>query len=262
MLHAAYSVLHNGMIYLINEFDKSGREMPMSYFHNESLRKKLYDYIKQEINSGNLKPGELINQKGIFDELGISRTPYRDCMIQLESEGLVTIIPCKGVVVRNLTFEEIMEVQEFGAALEGMAYELAFDGARKYALDDLRLMVEEVGRHLDNDDMTLCHSKNMEFHMLILRQCPNKHIVHTLEMMRERLYDFPRRDLAPVLKWEKVFWQEHRKQIEILESGTARELGDYSRTVHWGVIGREEYWETLFGVSKGTVKKYFDDRMV
>lgn len=234
----------------------------MSYFHNESLRKKLYDYIKKEINNGNLKPGELINQKEIFDELGISRTPYRDCMIQLESEGLVTILPCKGVAVRSLTFEEIMEAQETGAALEGMAYELAFDGARKYALNELRLMIGEVEQRLKNDDMTLCLIRNMEFHMLILQQCPNKHIVQTLERMRERLYDFPRRDLAPVLKWEKIFWQEHRKQVEILESGTARELGDFSRMVHWNVAGKEEYWETLFGVPEGTVKKYFQDRMV
>ncbi|MCC8178828.1 MAG: GntR family transcriptional regulator [Cloacibacillus sp.] len=103
----------------------------MSFFHNESLRKKLYDYIKRKINSGELRPGDPINQKEIFEELNISRTPYRDCMIQLESEGLVRIIPCKGVIVRELSINEVMEAQEVGAALEGMAYELAVYNARE-----------------------------------------------------------------------------------------------------------------------------------
>lgn len=233
----------------------------MSFFHNESLRKKLYDYIKQKINCGELKPGDLINQKEIFENLGISRTPYRDCMIQLESEGLVTIIPCKGVVVRSLSFEEIMEAQETGAALEGMAYELAFQGARKNILEKLSDIMEETESRMLKGDTSLCHDKNMEFHMLILSQCPNKHIVSVLARMRERLYDFPLRDLTPVLKWERIFWYEHKTQLDILKNGSPRELSDFSRNVHWNVAGKEEYWETLFGVPKGTVKKYFADRV-
>lgn len=234
----------------------------MSFFHNESLRKKLYDYIKLKINNGEIKPGDLINQKELSDDLGISRTPYRDCMIQLESEGLVKIIPCKGVIVRDMTFEEIIETQEIGAALEGMANELAFHGAKKYALKDLTAIVAEVDKRLKTGDMSLCHDKNMEYHMLLLNQCPNKEIVRTLERMRERIYDFPLRDLAPVLEWEKIFWHEHCRQIEILKHGTPRELGDYSRTVHWDVAGKDGYWETLFNVPKGTVKKYFNKRNI
>lgn len=234
----------------------------ISVFHNELLRKKLYEYIKQKINSGELKPGELINQKEIFETLGISRTPYRDCMIQLETEGLVTIIPCKGVVVRSLTLEEIMEVQEIGAALEGMAYELAFDGAKKNTIENLSAIVQEVEGYIQQGDLSLCHIRNMDFHMLILDQCPNKSIVHTLERMRERLYSFPLRDLKPVLKWEEIFWDEHRKQLEILKHGSPRQFGNFSREVHWNVAGKEEYWEILFDVPEGTVKGFFTNRKV
>ncbi|MCE5202435.1 MAG: GntR family transcriptional regulator [Synergistaceae bacterium] len=234
----------------------------MSFFQNESLRKQLYDYIKQKINAGELKRGDMINQKELSEELGISRTPFRDCMIQLESEGLVTIIPCKGVIVRYLTFEEIMEVQEIGAALEGMAYELAFGTARKYCIDKLTAIVSDVQTRLEKGDVSLCYEKNQEFHTLILDRCPNKQIVTTLVKMRERLYDFPRHDLAPVLKWEKIFWQEHLNQIKILREGTAKEFGEYDRNVHWGIKGKEGYWETLFNVPAGSVNKYFHERSI
>jgi len=232
----------------------------VALFHNESLRKKLYNYIKQKIKSGELKPGELINQKEISEELGISRTPYRDCMIQLESEGLVNIIPCRGVAVREQTLEEIIDAQEIGAALEGMAHELAFSRAKKYVLKHLAEIVEEVGQRLIKGDVSLCHDRNMDFHMLILRCCPNKDIVTTLERMRERIYDFHPRDLTPLLKWEKIFWEEHKEQVEILKHGTPRELADFTRGVHWNVTGKEGYWEAMFNVPHGTVRKYFNRR--
>jgi DNA-binding GntR family transcriptional regulator len=238
----------------------SGRVFYLTFFHNESLRKKLYSYIKQKINDGELHPGDLINQKEISETLGISRTPYRDCMIQLESEGLVRIIPCRGVVVREITIEEAMESQEVGGALEAMAYELAFYNARENCVERLTDIVEEVEACAADDAVIDLVEKNMEFHRLVLRQCPNKTIVEELEKNRERIYDFPRRDQTPIQKWEQRFWQEHRRQIEILKNGTPKELGEYTRDVHWNVSGKEEYWELLFHLPKGAVKQYFEER--
>jgi len=230
----------------------------MSYFQNELLRNKLYNYIKQQINSGELKPGEPINQKEIFEELKISRTPYRDCMIQLETEGLVDIIPCRGVVVRELTVAEVMEAQEIGAALEGMAYQLAYYNARK-CIPKLTQMVEEAEECLRNN-RPIQQDKNMEFHVIVFEQCPNSSIVDHLTKLRERLYDFPRRDPIPLIYWEKIYWQEHKHQIEILKNGTPEELGAYTRDVHWDVKGKEGYWDTLLNVKPGTVKHYFETR--
>ena len=231
----------------------------MSYFHNESLRKKLYDYIKMKINSGELKPGDPINQKEIFEELEISRTPYRDCMIQLESEGLVRIIPCRGVVVRELSIDEIMEAQEVGAALEGMAYQLAFYNAREKCIATLEELMKKAEQCFRNST-PIPQDMNMEFHMVVLNQCPNKSIVEQLIKMRERIYDFPQRNLVPLLKWEKVFWGEHGQQIKILKTGTAEQLGAFTRDIHWNPRGKYEYWETLFGVKAGTVEAYFENR--
>lgn len=233
----------------------------MSFFHNEPLRKQLYDYIKKKMNDGELRPGDPINQREIFDELNISRTPYRDCMIQLESEGLVQIIPCRGVVVRRLDVAEVMEAQEIGAALEGMAYELAFKGARARCVPFLLDLIEKAEGYFARGE-PMPQDLNMEFHRNILEQCPNTSLVDMLVKLRERIYDFPQRKLAPLLRWEKMFWDEHRHQVELLQKGTAVELGRYTREVHWRVAGREEYWETLLDVAPGTVKLYFAARAV
>ena len=96
--------------------------------------------------------------------------------------------------------------------------------------------------------------------MVVFEQCPNRSIVEQLVKMRKHLYDFPQRNLVPLLKWKKIFWQERLRQVEILKNGTPSELGSYTRDVHWRVQGREEYRETLFAVKPGTVEQYFAQR--
>ncbi|MDR3353506.1 MAG: GntR family transcriptional regulator [Synergistaceae bacterium] len=231
----------------------------MPLFHNESLRKKLYDYIRQKMNNGELRRGEKINQKEIFDKLGISRTPYRDCMIQLEAEGLVEIIPCKGAVVRELAVRDVMELQEIGGALEGTAFELSFEGTKKNSAKQLEALIETVEGYV-KEGLPIDSEINAEFHNIVLSHCPNRSLVETIEKMRERLYDFPRPDPRDIVEWETEYWREHRHQLEILRKGTAREFGDFTKYVHWGVEGKEKYWEIMYNLRPGSVEEYFARR--
>ncbi len=67
-----------------------------------SLREQVYEYIRGEIQNGRLIPGALIKVNEISERLGVSKTPLRDAIIQLECEGFVTILPRRGVVVNKL----------------------------------------------------------------------------------------------------------------------------------------------------------------
>ena len=68
--------------------------------------------------------------------------------------------------------------------------------------------------------------------MVVFEQCPNQTIVEQLVKMRKHLYDFPQRNLVPLLKWEKIFWQKHLRQVEVLKNGTPSELRGCTRDVH------------------------------
>ena len=84
----------------------------------KSLRELVYEHLHQAINSGHLEPGSLIDQKKLAAELGISRQPLRDALIQLELEGFVTVLPRRGVEVRRLTLDDIRHLYEVIGALE------------------------------------------------------------------------------------------------------------------------------------------------
>lgn len=220
----------------------------MAFFQQKSLREQLYDYIKEKLNSGELKPGDAINQKQISETLQISKTPFRDCMIQLESEGLVEVIPCKGVVVRKLTYQELHELHQIGGALEGMAYELASVHVDRITLRRLEKIISDVLCHLENEDLSSCHVANAQFHSIILESCPNKSLVSAILRLRDRLLEFPRRDISKMLKWELLFWKEHQMQLELIRNGDAKVLGDHMRNLHWSFEGKEEYFKIFFDV--------------
>nr|MDP2470427.1 GntR family transcriptional regulator [Candidatus Palauibacterales bacterium] len=83
----------------------------------KSLREQVYEHLRRAINSGDLRPGTFIDQKRLAAELGISRQPLRDALIQLELEGFVTVIPRRGVEVRSLTLDDIRHLYEVIGAL-------------------------------------------------------------------------------------------------------------------------------------------------
>ncbi len=84
----------------------------------KSLREQVYDYLRDAMNRGELGPGANLNLNEISQRLGISRTPLRDALLQLEAEGFVTILPRRGCVVNRLTREEIQELYQVIGALE------------------------------------------------------------------------------------------------------------------------------------------------
>lgn len=220
----------------------------MVFFQQKSLREQLYDYIKEKLNSGELRPGDAINQKQISEALHISKTPFRDCMIQLESEGLVEVIPCKGVVVRKLTYQELLELHQMGGALEGTAYELACDYIDDALLSQLEEIVQNVLGFLEKGDLSFCHEANVRFHAAILACCPNKNLIMAISRLRDRILEFPRRDISKMLKWELLFWGEHQLQLNIIKKGEAKVLGDHMRNVHWSFDGKEDYFKVFFGI--------------
>ena len=87
---------------------------------NYSLSARVYRSIRSDILSGRYKNGDELKEKSIGDELGVSRTPVREALRQLDLEGLVNIVPNKGAYVEAVTAQDIRDIYEIRALLEGL----------------------------------------------------------------------------------------------------------------------------------------------
>jgi DNA-binding GntR family transcriptional regulator len=84
-----------------------------------SLKQRAYDHIRQKLMSGVLIGGSRISDAELAEEIGISRTPVREAIIQLETEGVIEQIPRFGSFIRMLSREELIHLYELREVLEG-----------------------------------------------------------------------------------------------------------------------------------------------
>src|SRR6202158_526809 len=96
---------------------------PLSFIERSAapLRRQVLDELRQSIIAGRLAPGSRLIERELIAMMGVSRTVIRDALRQLESEGLIAIIPNKGPVVRELTLAEAKDLYSIRAVLEGLA---------------------------------------------------------------------------------------------------------------------------------------------
>ena len=87
----------------------------------KTLKDHVYDYIAEQILLGKLQPEEKINENAVCKELSISRTPVREALIQLSSEGILDNVPRKGFVVKNMTEKEAQELYTIIGHLDGLS---------------------------------------------------------------------------------------------------------------------------------------------
>jgi DNA-binding GntR family transcriptional regulator len=136
-----------------------------------SLKDHIYEVLKAGITSMNIyaQDAELkLDERRLAEQLRISRTPIREVLARLEQEGLVRIIPRKGVMIARKSVDEILEMIITWAALESMAARLATTRASDAELGSLRRMLaqfsqEEVRTRIDEYSET-----NIKFHQRIL----------------------------------------------------------------------------------------------
>lgn len=112
------------------------------------IRDKVYQYVKQAIVQGMYKSGERIIERELADQLNVSRTPIREALFRLESQGFVKTLPRKGVIVSKLSPEEIIEIFTILAALESLAMKLAAHKAEPSHREELKQIIEEIDQAL------------------------------------------------------------------------------------------------------------------
>jgi DNA-binding GntR family transcriptional regulator len=111
---------------------------------NLTLWERVYEYLREEILSERLRSGTELQEAALARELGVSRGPLREAIGRLASEGLVTVRPRRGAIVRSLSREEFLELYQVREALEAAAVRLAVPRLGPTGLARLRELTDEM----------------------------------------------------------------------------------------------------------------------
>ncbi|RUL51890.1 MULTISPECIES: GntR family transcriptional regulator [Lysinibacillus] len=206
-----------------------------------SLKDHVYNYIVEQINNGSLIADKKVNENAISESLNVSRTPVREALIQLASEGLLENVPRKGFVIKSLTKEEAKETYFIIGTLDGQAASLAVPLLTEKHMKEMEFYIQSIDLAIDSDNLSMYHKMQQAFHEVYLSVCPNKSLVNLLlQLQKKFLKDFTHLDPEFTKKKLTETNNEHRKMLEFFKDKKANELEKFMRDVHWNMEKAEQ----------------------
>ena len=211
-----------------------------SIINTKSLKEQVYEYLREQIHLQNIEPGSMINMDATSKKLGISKTPLRDALIQLEMEGFVTIVPRRGIFVNTLSLDDIKEFYQIIGALEQSALCNAKDKISPKDMEKMQKLNREMKKVLEKNNFDLFYKKNLEFHNTYISLSQNQTLIQIVNNLKKRLYDFPRQKKW-VKEWEESSIKEHQKIADLISEGHITEAADFIHNVHWSFAVQEKF---------------------
>ncbi len=147
---------------------------------NKSLTSIIFEKIREDILNGMYNPGEKIVEAKLADELGVSRTPVREALKQLELDGLVENIPNRGVIVKGVTAQDIMDIYTIRETIEAIAAKWSVERMTQEDLDSLKEIYELMEFYTFKNDVDKIFELNTKFHELIYSATNSRFLEHVL----------------------------------------------------------------------------------
>lgn len=187
-----------------------------------SNTQKLKDALEEDIINGRLLPGEQLDHDALAEKYGVSRTPIREAVQQLVVSGLVVVKPKKGTFVAKVGFDQLIEMFEVMAELEGMCGRLAarrIQPAELKALESALKRCEAPEVMADPDEY---YYENEEFHGCIYSASHNSFLASEARQLKQRLKPYRRLQLQARNRVSNSI-AEHRRIFEAIANGNEDE---------------------------------------
>lgn len=145
-----------------------------------SLRGKVFNRIREEILAGDYQVKDELKEAAISKRLGVSRTPVREALRQLELEGLVTIIPNKGAYVSGITAKDIYDIYVIRSYLEGLCAKWACEHISQEQIEKLEEIIYLSEFHIRKEHWEQIFELDNRFHLELYKACGSKILEHIL----------------------------------------------------------------------------------
>ena len=185
-------------------------------FKRKPLRIEVYEFLKESITKGGLKPGQKLNEIDLGNHLGISRTPIREALMRLEHEGLVTMDPGKGAVVSAISKVDLGEIYPIVASLEGLAARIAAANMEPADTRKLKKLNDQMIKAARAGDAPAFMKLNSEFHQTFLDKCTNQRLSILVSSYKDTIYRFRIFSLNMPDRMHHSI-EEHKRIIEAFE---------------------------------------------
>ena len=181
------------------------------------LRDVVFNTLRENILTGEMKPGERLMEIHLADKLGVSRTPIREAIRMLELEGLVTMIPRRGAEVAQISPKGLIDVLEVRQALVALAMELACDRITEEGIAALKKACDHFVEMTKTQDVVKIAGADVELHDIIIKAAGNDRLAQMVGNLSQQMYRYRLEHIKDVNQHSRLI-EEHEEIYRCLKN--------------------------------------------
>jgi DNA-binding GntR family transcriptional regulator len=153
----------------------------------KTIRKKIYEHLREQLLGGKMQPHQHLIEAKIARDIGTSRTPVREALHSLELEGLIESIPRVGYVVKPISEQEVEEICEIRAAIEGLAARWAMEKAHEKLVIELQKNISIAEDKVSKGDVRAFVDMDAKFHEIISKFSGSQRLLELAQALRRHM---------------------------------------------------------------------------
>lgn len=173
------------------------------------LKEQAYQRIREMILKEVFAPGTFLSERQLAARLGMSKTPIRAALERLEAEGLVAVSPQQGILVREISMREFLDMFDIRIALESFAVSRLAGRLTEEQMEQFQANLVEQSKGVAERNTALCAHLDTKFHMMISQFLGNGEINHVMFRLRDKLDGVVGRIFRNQRQRLEVSYQEH-----------------------------------------------------
>ncbi|RYG89457.1 GntR family transcriptional regulator [Loktanella sp. IMCC34160] len=189
----------------------------------KSLRELALEYLRNRIINGTFQMGQVLSERKISEELGVSKSPVREALAQLRDEGLVHIEPQKGARVFTLSVDEVIQICDFRQAIESASFELALQRDQAGLAKDMDGVVRKMVETKNAGDENAYIALDNEFHQLIFEHAGNDYLAASYSRYMGKIAAL-RKLLSQLPRHTDLSLDEHKAIAQAVRRGDLTEI--------------------------------------
>jgi len=178
-----------------------------------------YQRIRTSISEGEFVPGQRVTETQLAKWLSVSRTPIREAIQRLEADGLLVHSPRQGLLVRELEYQEVVELYAMREVLEGTAAALSAQQATLPEIEILADIIESEAK-LDPPDIQTATKYNKVFHETLHQSAHNRFLIDSIRALDNSMVLLGGTTLVSSERREKAI-EEHRAVVSAIQARDA-----------------------------------------
>ena len=215
---------------------------------SSSLRSQVFLKVRQDILCGRYAEGDELTEAGLGAELGVSRTPVREALRQLELEGLVELVPNKGAFVTGISPKDILDIYEIRSRLEGLCARWAAEHITDEELDEMEEIMHLSEFHAEKEHYEKVFELDGRFHELMYAASHSKILAHELSDFHQYVQRVRKLSIKNRVR-SRLANEEHNRIFNALKAHD----GDLAET-----LAREHILKCMENIRKHDVSEWIE----